>query len=219
MSTERPEGDHGTEVEHGDQIEVASDGENILVIGPNRGVVERALDMYGLVKHASEVGLERLSPLIQSSASIAQEATKAAGEFGMWLKVTPESAKAIQDAGLIDTGVKGVKYAMVGVPGKVQSWVSVKTGAGATLTNPAVLGGAAGILAQAVRQQEVAQLKALLESIDNKLDTVLRNQRDELLGDLEGIEDALQEAFTVRDCEGRVCRRRLNTEEKSTAEF
>lgn len=203
MSTEHPEEHHDDEVDSGDRIELVSDGENILVVGSDRGVVERALDAYGLVKHASVVSLERLSPMIQVGASIAQEATKAAGEFGMWLKVTPESAKAIQDAGLIDTGVKGVKYAMVGVQGKVQSWVSVETGVGAALTNPAVLAGAAGVLAQAARQQETAQLKALLESVDGKLDEALRNQRDELLGDLEGIEDELREAFTIRDREGR----------------
>lgn len=192
------------EPEQSDEVELVFDGVNILAVGASKGAVERVLEARGLLKYAKSLNLAKLSPMIQTGGAIAEQATKVAGEFGMWLKVTPESARAIQDAGLIDTGVKGVKYAVVGAPGKIQSWVSVETGAGAMMTNPALLAGAAGLLSQAARQQEAAQLKALLESIDGKLDKVLRAQRDVLLGNLEGIEDELREAFAIRENEGRV---------------
>jgi hypothetical protein len=120
------------------------------------------------------------------------------------VKLTPESAEAIKEFGLTDSGVPGVAYAMAGSRGSIKEWLRIDTAVRAQAANPAVLSGLAGALSQAARQQEVAQLRILLETLDEKLDQVLRGQRDDILGDLAGIERELRAAFTTRRMEGSI---------------
>ena len=49
------------------------------------------------------------------------------------------------------------------------------------LTNPAVLAGAAGIMAQFAMQQTMDEITDYLATIDEKLDDVLRAQKDAVL--------------------------------------
>jgi hypothetical protein len=90
---------------------------------------------------------------------------------------------------------------MAGKRGNIKEWLQVDTTTRAQAANPGVLSGAAGMLSQAARQQEAAQLRDLLGSLDQKLDLVLRGQQDDILGDLDGIERQI-----------RVTRKRVNTE-------
>ncbi|NKT14164.1 hypothetical protein GS495_13045 [Rhodococcus hoagii] len=119
-------------------------------------------------------------------------------------KAHPESAADIKEYGLTESGVPGVAYAIAGTRGNIKKWTKVDTTTRAQATNPAFLSGAAGILSQAARQQEAAQLRELLESLDQKLDEVLRNQHDEILGDLDGIESQIRVTQKRLDTEGEL---------------
>ena len=96
----------------------------------------------------------------------------------------------------------GVRYAMLGDPGKVAKWLQVEGGAGAVLSNPAVLSGVGGLLTQLAQQAEAHELKALLVRIDEQLDDVRRAQRDMHLAKLDGAAAAITEAMIIRTAGG-----------------
>ena len=72
------------------------------------------------------------------------------------------------------------------------------------LTNPAVLAGAAGIMAQIAMQQTMDEITDYLATIDEKLDDVLRAQTNQVLARMDGVDLAIKEAMSVRDTVGRV---------------
>lgn len=187
-----------------DEVELISDGESLLVVGHDRRSIEGFFRSLGLLERARRFGAEQLTPLLRSSAGFVETLSEAAAESALWLKVTPDSADAIAEFGLTDTKVPGVSYAMAGQRGDIKSWIKVDSSTKAQLQNPALLSGLAGAMGQLAREQEAAQLRALLETIDHKLDQVLRGQRDEIVGDLSGIERELQAASRTREIEGRI---------------
>lgn len=194
------EGSEG-EPELTDTVELISDGESLLVLGDDRRSVERFLQSKGLLEQAHQLGRRQLVPALRSSAEAVKTISDAVAESSLWLKITPESAEAIEEFGLTDSGVSGVAWAIAGTRGNIKEWLKVDTTKRAQVANPGVLSGAAGMLSQAAREQEAAQLRDLLDSLDQKLDMVLRGQRDDLLGDLDGIERQI-----------RVSRKRVETE-------
>lgn len=192
------------EVSDDSAVELVSDGENLLVVGQHRGDVESFLKSKGILTVARRLPKERLVPVLRSSAELVKTASESIADSALWLKITPESAEAIKEYGLTDSGTPGISYAMAGTRGDIKSWIKVDSSVKAQLRNPALLSGVAGALSQAAREQEAAQLRALLEGLDRKLDEVLRNQRDDLIGDLTGIEQELRAAWRVREREGGV---------------
>ena len=199
MSENHPDGSN----DEGD-VELVSDGENLLVIGDNRRSVEGFLRAQGLLEKAIDFGSRRLVPALNASAEMVQKISNAAAESGLWVKLTPESADFIKKFGLTDTGVPGVAHAMVGPRGSIKKWLQIDTTTSAKAANPAALSGVAGALTQAAREQEAAQLRQLLEKLDQKLDQVLRGQRDDILGDLAGIEREIRAGMLTRTMEGSV---------------
>ena len=72
------------------------------------------------------------------------------------------------------------------------------------LTNPAILAGAAGIMAQLAMQQAMDEITDYLATIDEKVDDVLRAQKDAVLADMIGVDFVIEEAMTIREQVGRV---------------
>lgn len=72
------------------------------------------------------------------------------------------------------------------------------------LTNPAMLAGAAGVMAQIAMQQSMEEITAYLEVIDEKVDDVLRAQKDAALAEMIGAGLVIDEAMTIRETVGRV---------------
>ncbi len=192
------------ELEPTDAVELISDGENLLVLGEDRRSVEGFLRSKGLLEKARLIGRHQLVPALRSSADVVKTVSDAVAESSLWLKITPESAEAIKEYGLTDSGVPGIAYAMAGARGSIKEWIKVDAAARAQVANPGVLSGAAGMLSQAARQQEAAQLRELLESLDQKLDQVLRGQKDDILGDLGGIERQIRATRRRLDAEGEI---------------
>jgi hypothetical protein len=75
---------------------------------------------------------------------------------------------------------------------------------GSGLTNPALLSGAAGLMAQLAMQQTMDEITDYLATIDAKLDDVLRAQEDAVLADMIGVGFDIEEAMTLREHGGRV---------------
>jgi len=185
------------------EIELISDGNGLAVVG-DKSAVERFLGERGLLALSEELGLHKLGALAQAADSVVRGASDIAANSGRWLKLTKESAAVVKEFGLMETKTAGVSHAMIGDPGAISKWLQVDTSAGALLTNPALLAGAAGVMAQLARQAEIREIKAYLAKIDEKLDSVRRGQRDAQLAKMDGVAFAIKEATKIREVTGHV---------------
>jgi hypothetical protein len=120
------------------------------------------------------------------------------------VKLTEESAQAIKKYGLMETKTPGVSHAMAGQPGSIKSWLQIAKGPGSLLTNRAMLAGAAGIMAQLAMQQTMDDITNYLATIDEKVDDVLRAQKDAVAARMIGVGFVIREAMTIREKRGRV---------------
>jgi hypothetical protein len=148
---------------------------------------------------AQELPLVRLGAVLDSGSKVADSVARIVEDAGRYVRLTKESAERVKAFGLMPTKTKGISHAMLGQPGSISKWLQIENGPTALLMNPAVLSGAAAIMAQFARQQEAKELKQLLVSIDGKLDDVRRRQRDEVLAKMDRVSFVIDEAMTIRD--------------------
>lgn len=184
-----------------DEIQLISDGHGLAVIG-EQAAVDRFLVSEGLLTQA--VALPRLGSVISTGAAAAQAGSEIAANSGRWVKLTEESAQLVKKYGFMESKTPGVSHAMVGQPGSVKSWLQVVKGPGSLLNNPAVLAGAAGVMAQVAMQQTMNEITDYLATIDEKVDDVLRAQKDAVLARMIGAGLVVEEAMTTREHGGRV---------------
>ncbi|THA85586.1 hypothetical protein [Streptomyces sp. A0592] len=182
-------------------IQLISDGDGLAVIG-NPTDVERFLASEGLP--SKDIGPGRLRSVFGTGAAVAQAGSEIAGNSGRWVKLTTESAQRLKKFGLMETKTPGVSHAMLGKPGSIKSWLQIEKGVGSFLTNPARLAGAAGIMAQLAMQQTMDEITDYLAAIDEKVDDVLRAQKDAALARMIGVDLVIEETMTIREQVGRV---------------
>lgn len=121
------------------------------------------------------------------------------------MKLTEESAQAIKKYGLRESSKTGLSTGVVnGSKGQVKGFVEFVKGPGSLLTNPALLAGAAGIMAQVAMQQTMDEITDYLATIDEKVDDVLRAQKDAVVARMIGVGFVIEEAMTIREKRGRV---------------
>lgn len=183
------------------EIELAADGEDLVVVGDGTSV-ERFLKGANLWESSTEIPRRTLRQVLALGADTANATADIVEKSGRYLKLTPESFADLKAAGGLLENKDGVRYAMLGDPGKVAKWLQVEGGAGAVLSNPAVLSGVGGLLTQFSQQAEAHELKALLVRIDEQLDDVRRAQRDVHLAKLDGAAAAITEAMIIRTAGG-----------------
>lgn len=182
------------------EIQLISDDDGLTVIG-NPTDTERFLVSEGLLSLSNDLGLQRLGPLLRAGAGVAQAGSEIAANSSRWLKLTQEHAQLRKKFGLMESKTPGISYAMFGKPGLIKSWPQIENGLGSLLTNPALLAGVAGIMAQLARQHEMNELKSYLATIDKKVDDVLRAQKNAELAKVIGAGLDIQSAMTVLNLE------------------
>lgn len=185
------------------EVQLIRDGDGLAVIGESTAV-ERFLRSAGDWAASKELDLSRLKPLLRRGSVVVQAASEAAADSGRWIKLTEESARRAKKCGLMETKTPGVSHAMVGSPGRVEGWLQIDRGIGSKLSNPAVLSGLAGIMAQLAIQQATAEMTEYLARIDVKVDDVLRKQDDDVVAHMIGAGFVIEEAMTVREATGTV---------------
>lgn len=183
-----------------DEIQLISDGDGLAVIG-DPATVERFLVAEGLP--SKDLGLHRLGPALGKAAGVAQAGSEIAANSGRWMKLTEESAKMARHLPKVTNSSSGHVHATLrGQNGQfVKNLQFVK---GSPLTNPALLSGAAGLMAQLAMQQAMNEITDYLATIDEKVDDVLRAQKDAVLADMIGVDFVIEEAMTIREQVGRV---------------
>ena len=185
-----------------DEIQLISDGDGLAVIG-DPAAVERFLVSEGL--SSRDLGLPRLGAVFGAGAAVAQAGSQMAAGSGRWVKLTEESARRVSKYGLRKSSKTGLSTGVLKRSnGQVEGFVEFVSGPGALLTNPALLAGAAGIMAQVAMQQTMDEIIDYLATIDEKLDDVLRAQEDAVWADMIGAGLDIDEAMTIREHAGRV---------------
>jgi hypothetical protein len=183
------------------EIELISDGDGLAVIG-DPAVVERFLVSEGL--SSKDLGLPRLGAVLGTGAAVVQAGSEIAADSGRWVKMTKESAQLVGKYGLRKSSETGLSTGVLrGDGGQIKGFVQF-VGPGSLLTNPALLAGAAGIMAQVAMQQAMDEIIDYLATIDEKLDDVLRAQEDAVWADMIGVGFDIDEALTIREHSGRV---------------
>jgi hypothetical protein len=184
------------------EIQLISDGDGLAVIGDPTDV-ERFLVSEGLA--STDLGLQRLGSALSAGAAVAQTGSEIAASSGRWVKLTKESAQLAHKHGLRGSSKAGLQTGVLkGTSGQIKGFVEFAKGPGAVLTNPALLAGAAGIMAQLAMQQAMDEITDYLATIDKKVDDVLRAQKDAVIADMLGVDFVVEEPMTIRQQVGRV---------------
>ena len=184
------------------EIELINDGDGVAVIGHSTAV-QQFLASQGLP--SKELDLKRISSTLNTSAGIAQAGAEISAESGRWVKLTKESAAAFDNTRKMTGSRTGVSRAILTEDnGKIKGILEIVNGPGQALANPAMLAGAAGVMAQMAMQQTMDEITDYLAVIDAKVDDVLRAQKDAVIADMIGVDFVLDEAMTIRDSVGRV---------------
>ena len=162
------------------EIQLISDGDGLAVIG-DPTAVERFLASEGLP--SKDLGLPRLGAALSAGAAVAQAGSEIAANSGRWVKLTKESAQLVKKYGLMKSSDAGRQPRRGDAKHGQDHGTSSRSRRtpGSMLTNPAMLAGAAGIMAQLAMQQTMDEITDYLATIDEKLDDVLRAQKDAVL--------------------------------------
>lgn len=184
-----------------DDLQLISDGDGLAVIG-NPTAVERFLVSERLP--SMDLGLPRLGSSLSAAAGAAQSGSEIAANSGRWVKLTEESAQALKKYELMKGSSPGVSRAVLTENGRIKGLLELARTPRSLLTNPALLAGAAGLMAQLAMRQTMDEITDYLAAIDEKVDDVLRAQKDAVLADMIGAGLVIEEAMIVREQVGRV---------------
>ncbi|WP_374772665.1 hypothetical protein OG756_05510 [Streptomyces sp. NBC_01310] len=184
------------------EIQLISDGDGLAVIGDATDV-ERFLVSEGL--SSKDLGLQRLKSVVGTGAALAQAGSEVAANSGRWVKLTQESAQLVKKYGLRESSKTGLSTGVVkGHKGQIRGFVQFVKGPRSLVTSPAIIAGAGKIMAQVAMQQTMDEITDYLATIDEKVDDVLRAQKDAALARMIGVGFVIEEAMTIREKRGRV---------------
>ncbi len=183
------------------KIELVSDGDGLAVIG-DPAVVERFLASEGLPSRQLE--LPRLRNVLNSGGALAQAGSEIAANSGRWVKLTEESAAKLKKYKLMKGSSPGTSRAVLTEAGKSKGFLEIVRLPGSMLSNPSVLAGVGGIMAQLAMQQAMDEITDYLGTLDKKLDSVLRAQLNQVLSRMDAVDLIIREAMSIRASVGRV---------------
>lgn len=188
----------------GSEIELVSDGDGLAVIGKPSDV-ERFFLHSGLDKVPSrDLDLHKAWSALGAAGAAVQVGADIAANSGRWVKLTAESAEAVRKYGLMATKTPGVSHAMIGQPGDIKQWLQIAQAPSMLLSGPFALTALSTMMQQRAMQQQMDEIVEYLELINEKVDDILRGQKDAVLADMIGVDLIIEDALTIRDEVGRV---------------
>lgn len=140
----------------------------------------------------SKRDVARFGGQVSAGAAVAQ------AESGRWVKLTQESARLVKELGSTSIGKDGLQSGVVrGDKGKIVKHLrfeNVSKAGALTPAAPAVLGSMA---TQYALDAALDEILTYLETIDLKLDQLLKQRKTETLGQIGGVRLALDEADAI----------------------
>src|SRR5699024_3563841 len=164
--------------------------------------VDAFLTSFGF--EAVELDLDRLGPSYKSAAGLLNAGAATRTNSGRWMKLTEQSFAASKALPLTKNAVTGNLHATLRASSGQFAKNLQFVAAPAALTNPAVLAGAAAVMQQMALQEAIEEIGEYLAVIDEKIDDILRAQKDAVLADMIGVDLVIEEAMTIRGEVGRV---------------
>lgn len=184
-----------------DAIELFGDESGIALIGDTTAI-ERFLVSEDLP--SKDLGVQRLGSVFSAGASAVQTGSEIAANSGRWVKLTEKSAKALKAGELMKGSESGFSRAVLMKNGKISGLLEITKTPAQILTNPVALTSIAGMMSQAAMQQSMDEITDYLALIDEKVDDILRAQKDAVLAEMIGVGLVVDDAITTRDTVGRV---------------
>jgi hypothetical protein len=185
-------------------IDLVRDGDGLAVIGKATDV-DRFLLSTGLDKAPTkDIDLHQLWSFSGTAGAAAQIGADFAANSGRWVRLTADSAEAVKKYGLMPTKTPGVTHAMIGHPGDIKQWLQIAQAPSALLSGPLALTALSTMMQQRAMQQQMDEIVEYLREINEKVDDILRGQKDAVLADMIGADLIVEEALTVREQVGRV---------------
>ncbi len=187
-----------------EQIQLVADDDGLAVIG-YATAVEQFLRAEGL--ESAELRLDRIAGTAALTGAGLQAGGIVAEHSGRWVKLTKESYEVVKKYELMRNTKTGLEMGVVYAKrqkGGIKHLVQFTRGAGASLTNPAFLTGLGGMLNQMALQKSIDEINQYLAVIDEKVDDILRAQKDAVLADMIGVDLIVDDAMTTREHMGRV---------------
>ena len=190
-----------------DEIALVKDGDSLAVIGNGPTVAERFLAAEGLTSR--DLGLHRLGPTAGNAGAALETASGISAGWGRWVKLTKDSADAAKKFPLVKDPKTGSFYAIAKAHDssrfvKNLQFVAVPGSLMANLTNPMALAGIGALMQQQAMQQAMDEIRDYLAKIDEKVDDVLRAQKNAVLANMIGADLVIEEAMTIREHVDRV---------------
>lgn len=183
------------------EIQVITDDEGVALVG-DAAAIDEFLVARGIPSRVLD--LQRLVLSLGSAGGAAKAASALSVQSGRWVKLTEESARKLQEVGAMSGSKGGLSRAVIqGKDGRIQGIAEFSKNA-SVLTSPAVLAGIGGVMTQLAMQQQMDEISDYLAVIDEKVNDVLRAQKDAATADMIGIDLVIDEAMTVRAHVGRV---------------
>jgi hypothetical protein len=185
-----------------DEFEIIADENGIALIGDGKAI-DRFLSSNGC--QSTSMDLERFSKSnIATGTSMALKGGEAIATSGRWVKLTSESAKLFKHSQLMQGSAKGLVRGQAMNGAKFGKHLEILKSSGHLLTNPAVLAGVGGIMAQYAMQQAMDEIMDYLAVIDKKVDSIIRSQKDAAIAELIGVGFVVDEAYALRNQVSRV---------------
>ncbi|CAM3468450.1 hypothetical protein OCAE111667_11295 [Occultella aeris] len=181
------------------EVELISDGDGVAILG-DPAVIDRFLSSQGLASR--ELGLHRLGPRLSAGSGALHAGSEFAANSGRWVKLTEDSARALKAGQLMKGSTFGVGRAVLVENGQTTKILEIVKGA--TLLNPASLASAGALMSQLAMQQTMDNIADYLAAIDEKVEDLLRAQKDAVLADMIGVDLVIDEAMVIRDQVGKV---------------
>jgi len=186
------------------EIELVSDGDGLVALGASDDI-ERFFLSTGLDQAPSrELDVHRLWSYAGAGGTALQVGADLAANSGRWVKLTAQSAEAVKKFGLMATKTPGVSHAMIGQPGDITQWLQIAQAPTALLSGPFALTALSTMMQQRAMQEQMDEIVEYLKEIGEKVDDILRGQKDAVLADMIGVDLIIEDALTVRDEVGRV---------------
>jgi hypothetical protein len=190
-----------------DEIALVKDGDSLAVVGNGPTVAERFLAAEGLTSR--DLGLHRLGPSLGTAGAALEAGFGISASWGRWVMLTKDSADAAKKLPLVKDSKTGNFYAIAKSQNSNHFARNLQfvTEPGSLLTNlasPAMLASVGALMSQQAMLQAMDEIKDYLAKIDEKVDDVLRAQKDAVLAGMIGVDLVIDEAMTIREHVDRV---------------